>query len=78
MIAPHAAPDVIVVGDTLPEIQQHRPRGIGVLHPLVIGYDFFRRDGRAVSFAIAERLRVVRLITVHPADDGGIIQMAER
>src|SRR5439155_7911650 len=69
VVAAHAAADVIVEGDALAEVEQHRAVRVGGLDLLVILDDLLRSDGRAVALAAAERLRVVRLVAVHPADD---------
>ena len=47
--------------------------GSAVLSLLVVLDDLRRQDRRAVALAAAKRLGVVRLVAVHPADDGRIV-----
>ena len=77
MIASHAASDVIVERDTLPEVQQYRSRGIRSADSFEVGDNLVRQDWRPVTLPIAERLRVIGLIAVHPADDEGIVAMTQ-
>ncbi len=54
MIAADAAAYVVVPCHALAEIQQHRTRGVGGAHPLIVAHDFLRQNGRTVALALAE------------------------
>src|SRR6185369_3084016 len=73
MVPPDTATDVIVPRHALPEIEQHRARRVGGADTLVVLRDLLRQNRRAVAFALAERLRVVRLIAVHPSHDDRMV-----
>src|SRR5437899_1159119 len=73
MIAPDAAPNVVVPRDTLAEVQENGAGWIGGADFLVIGNDLFRQNGRAVPFLAALGLGVIRFIAMHPADNDRII-----
>ena len=46
-------------------VLRRRPAAAGIGAPSAD----VRRNGRAIAFALAERLGVVRLVTMHPSDD---------
>src|SRR5574341_1559914 len=75
MITAHSPPDPVVPGDSLAEVEQHWPCGVSRAQLAVILDDLRGRNRRAVAFAPPQRLRVVRLVAVHPADDGAVIEM---
>src|SRR5436190_20103054 len=73
MISTHAAPNVIIPSNALPQVQQHRSRWVGVSQSLKIRHDFLRQNGRAVTFSLSERLGVVWFIAMHPTDNRWIV-----
>src|SRR5688572_4208700 len=75
MIATDTAADVIIPGHALPTIEENGSRGVRLLDLTIIFDDLRRQDGRAVALALAERLGIVRLIIVHPAQNSGIVLM---
>ena len=78
VISADAAPDVIVPCHALAQIHHDRPRRIRRANTLVFGDDRGRRNWRPVALAGAQFLRVVRLVAMHPADDGGIVEVLQR
>jgi hypothetical protein len=77
MIGPHATTIPAVPGHALTKIEHHRPGRVFLLD-LAIGFDdLLRRDRRAVALPLAQRLGVVRLVPVHPADDSLLIKVLQ-
>src|ERR1035441_7742536 len=55
---------------------RHGPRRIGRPDLQIILDDSLGGDGRTVTFRSAERLRVVGLVSVYPADNRRVVEMA--
>jgi len=78
VIAADAASDVIVPSHALAQVHHNWPGRIRVANTLVFGDDRGRRNRRPVALAGAQFLRVVRLVAMHPTDDGGIVEVLQR
>src|SRR5262249_48590791 len=73
MIAAHAAADPVIPGDALAEIEQYGTRRVRFFDALIRFDDLGGGDGRTVTLAAGQFLGVVRLVAVHPADDGSVV-----
>src|SRR5262249_13402446 len=69
VVGPHAPAVPAVPRHALAQIEHHRALWIGLSDLAVTLDDPLRRDRRPVPLPPAERLGVVGLIAVHPADD---------
>ena len=77
MIATHATADVVVPGDALTKIQQHRSRRIGGSYPLIVANDDLWQDRRPIAAPLSKGLSVVGLVAVHPADNDRVVLLLQ-
>lgn len=72
VVAPNAAANVVIPRNALTEVQEDGPGWISRPELFVLADDSRRLDGWTVPFAAWDLLGIVRLVSMHPANDGWV------